>query len=81
MRTSEAVVRAVCCKPKGFLCAVAAIISQDWHRHDDERCFKDGHIQPCSPDTAPFRCIGYDCEAPELAALVWRACTCPDFIG
>ena len=37
-----------------------------WHRHADEDCLT-AHPQPCSPETAPFRCIGYDCDGPSLA--------------
>ena len=34
----------------------------DWHRHDDENCLKT-HKQPCNPTVAPYRCLGYNCEA------------------
>lgn len=32
-----------------------------WHRHDDVSC-ASSHLQPCGPETAPFRCLGYDCD-------------------
>lgn len=52
-----------------------------WHRHSDEGCLST-HPQPCYPEIAPFRCIGYDCEkdgnypggTPETR------CGCPDFV-
>lgn len=41
--------------------------SADWHRHDDVGCHTT-HPQPCEPNTAPFRCLGYDCERPGFPA-------------
>lgn len=49
-----------------------------WHRHDDEAC--STHPQPCYPETAPFRCIGYDCMAAGFrAGTPETRCGCPDF--
>jgi hypothetical protein len=48
--------------------------SPDWHRHDDS----DNHA-PTDPD-CPFRCIGYDCEAPGPVPEGGRACDCPDYV-
>lgn len=45
-----------------------------WHRHDDA----DEH-SATDPD-CPFRCIGYDCEAPGYpAGTPETRCGCPDF--
>lgn len=49
-----------------------------WHRHDDVAC-RTSHPQPCHPDTAPFRCLGYDCEA--SGPPRHKGCDCPDFVG
>jgi len=46
----------------------------DWHRHDD---VNDEH-SPTDPD-CPFRCLGYDCEAPGPVPDGGRACDCPDY--
>jgi hypothetical protein len=53
---------------------------QDWHRHDDHAC--STHPQPCEPDTAPFRCLGYDCMADGStpAGPTGTRCDCPDFV-
>jgi len=52
----------------------------DWHRHDDHHCLS-GHSQPCSPGTAPFRCIGYDCmKDGEHGGTPETRCGCPDFV-
>lgn len=51
-----------------------------WHRHDDEACLMK-HDQPCSPEIAPFRCLGYDCERPGFAAGTPESrCGCPVFV-
>lgn len=51
----------------------------DWHRHDDEKC--STHPQPCSPETAPFRCLGYDCMALGFPAGTPESrCGCPDYV-
>lgn len=34
-----------------------------WHRHDDTRCL-DTHQQPCVPESAQFRCLGWDVDGP-----------------
>ncbi len=54
---------------------------QDWHRHDDEACGPK-HPQPCSPDNAPFRCLGYDCERSHNypGGTPETRCGCPDFV-
>lgn len=49
----------------------------DWHRHDDEACLQE-HPQPCTPDVAPFRCLGYDCEAGGPPRC---RCDCPTWIA
>jgi hypothetical protein len=57
-----------------------------WHRHDDEGCLSS-HPQPCSlPGTldaqrgAPFRCLGYDCDAPGFpGGTPETRCGCTDF--
>ncbi len=52
---------------------------QSWHRHADEYCLAQ-HPQPCSPDTAPFRCLGYDCDGPGFAKGTPESrCGCKDF--
>ena len=52
----------------------------DWHRHDDEAC-SSKHPQPCHPEIAPFRCLGYDCEAPGYpSGTPETRCGCPDFV-
>jgi len=44
---------------------------QSWHRHSDESC---------SPEHAPFRCIGYDCMKSGFpAGTPETRCGCPDF--
>ncbi len=61
-----------------------------WHRHSDEDCLSK-HPQPCSlagtldaqqgAPLAPFRCLGYDCEAPgPVRGTPESRCGCPDFI-
>lgn len=61
----------------------------DWHRHDDQACLSK-HPQPCSllgtwdaqhgAPLAPFRCLGYDCEAPgPVRGTPETRCGCPDF--
>jgi hypothetical protein len=48
-----------------------------WHRHDDA----DDH-DPSDP-VCPFRCLGYDCMAPNVnppAGPTGRCCDCPDFV-
>lgn len=49
---------------------------QSWHRHDDVACGLS-HPQPCYPETAPFRCLGYDCMQDGSSA--GSDCGCPDF--
>ena len=49
----------------------------DWHRHDDALC-PSCHHQPCSPDTAPYRCLGYDCMRPGHPKDY--ECLCHDFL-
>ncbi len=52
---------------------------QEWHSHDDEQCLST-HPQPCVPDTAPFRCLGYDCMKDGFpAGTPETRCGCPDF--
>jgi hypothetical protein len=46
---------------------------QSWHRHDDA-----DHHDPSDP-ACPFRCIGYDCEAPG-APPETSPCACPTFV-
>jgi hypothetical protein len=51
-----------------------------WHRHDDEACLTR-HPQPCEPLSAPFRCLGYDCDKPGFPAGTPESrCGCPDFV-
>jgi hypothetical protein len=51
----------------------------DWHRHADEQCLSS-HPQPCTPDIAPFRCLGYDCENSGYpAGTPETRCGCMDF--
>ena len=45
-----------------------------WHRLDDAL-----NIPPTDP-SAPFRCIGYDCEVPGRPPKQ-PACDCPDFVA
>ena len=51
-----------------------------WHRHDDADCATK-HAQPCSPETAPFRCLGYDCDGGGFTPGGTPAsrCGCPSF--
>lgn len=50
-----------------------------WHSHDDVACHAK-HPQPCEPSTAPFRCLGYDCDAPGFPAGTPESrCGCPAF--
>jgi hypothetical protein len=52
----------------------------DWHRHDDEAC--STHPQPCTPDAAPFRCLGYDCDASGYpGGTPETRCGCPAFVS
>lgn len=52
----------------------------DWHRHDDEACHKK-HAQPCDPSTAPFRCLGYDCErGGPIRGTPESRCGCTDYL-
>jgi hypothetical protein len=51
----------------------------DWHSHDDAKC--STHPQPCYPETAPFRCLGYDCmQDGSPAGTPETRCGCPDFV-
>jgi hypothetical protein len=51
---------------------------KDWHRHDDRGC-PTSHPQPCYPETAPFRCLGYDCMGEGFAAGTPQSrCGCAD---
>ena len=51
----------------------------DWHRHDDVAC-RTTHPQPCVPETAPFRCIGYDCMRDGfVGGTPASRCGCADF--
>ena len=54
-----------------------------WHRHDDVAC-SQSHPQPCYPDIAPFRCLGYDVMADKTPALLhdetFCGHACPDFV-
>lgn len=43
-----------------------------WHRLDDS-----GDLDPTDPE-APFRCIGYDCNAP--GPPVENGCDCPAYL-
>jgi hypothetical protein len=55
---------------------------QSWHRHDDA-CERVGHPQPCYPETAPFRCLGYNCmrdDQPTPAGTPESRCGCPDYV-
>ena len=53
---------------------------QAWHSHDDTACLSK-HAQPCHPETAPFRCLGYDCMAPGFpAGTPETRCGCADFV-
>ena len=52
---------------------------QQWHTHDDEGCIE--HPQPCDPEHAPFRCLGYDCNRPGYpGGTPATRCGCPDFV-
>ena len=52
----------------------------DWHRHDDVAC-STKHPQPCWPENAIFRCLGYDCEAGgHPGGTPESRCGCPDYI-
>lgn len=52
-----------------------------WHRHDDKACIST-HPQPCAPDVAPFRCLGYDCDGPRFwAGTPETRCGCPHFVA
>lgn len=54
---------------------------QSWHRHDDVAC-RTTHPQPCHPSTAPFRCLGYDCEMPGFpGGTPETRCGCPTFVA
>jgi hypothetical protein len=44
----------------------------DWHRHDDT-----DNTPPTDP-ACPFRCLGYDCDAP--GPPVFDECDCPDYV-
>ena len=53
---------------------------QHWHTHDDHDCLSK-HFQPCYPEGAPFRCLGYDVWKPGFAAGTPETrCGCPDFV-
>ena len=50
----------------------------DWHRLDDSAHQEEWSLSdPEAPDP-PFRCLGYDCEAP--GPPVENGCDCPDFV-
>lgn len=50
-----------------------------WHSHDDHDC-PSKHPQPCVPETAPFRCLGYNCMQPGFVPGTPESrCGCPDF--
>lgn len=52
-----------------------------WHSHDDVACLST-HEQPCYPETAPFRCLGYDVDGPGYpAGTPDSRCGCADFIS
>lgn len=52
---------------------------QEWHSHDDHECLET-HPQPCAPEIAPFRCLGYDCMAEGfVGGTPASRCGCPDF--
>lgn len=70
--TSHDVRQALRCKRCGH--------PQSWHSHDDVAC-SSTHPQPCYPETAPFRCLGYDCMAEGFAkGTPDTRCGCPDFL-
>lgn len=51
-----------------------------WHSHDDVAC-RTKHLQPCHPDTAPFRCHGYDIWGRGFpGGTPETRCGCPDFV-
>jgi hypothetical protein len=55
---------------------------QDWHRHDDTAPpNEDGHnshgMDVDDDQECPYRCIGYDCEAPGSPPA--DPCGCPGF--
>lgn len=52
---------------------------QEWHTHSDDTCLST-HPQPCYPETAPFRCLGYDVWQPGVRVTRPETlCGCPDF--
>jgi hypothetical protein len=54
---------------------------QEWHTHDDHECLSK-HSQPCIPETAPFRCLGYDCmKAGFAAGTPETRCGCPNYVA
>lgn len=53
---------------------------QSWHSHDDTDCLTK-HPQPCYPETAPFRCLGYDCMGEGFVGGTPESrCGCPDYV-
>lgn len=53
---------------------------QEWHSHDDQVCLSK-HPQPCAPETAPFRCLGYDCMGEGFVGGTPESrCGCSDFL-
>lgn len=53
----------------------------EWHQHDDVAC-SSKHTQPCEPATAPFRCLGYDCDGPGFpGGTPETRCGCPDYMA
>lgn len=53
---------------------------REWHTHDDQDC-PSKHAQPCYPESAPFRCLGYDCWAAGFpGGTPETRCGCPDFV-
>jgi hypothetical protein len=72
--TTEMVMTALASQPR----AVDRLCSRckhpdHWHRHDDANNYP--------PETAPFRCLGYDCDKPGFACGTPQTrCGCPDFV-
>lgn len=53
---------------------------QQWHTHSDHDCLSE-HSQPCVPETAQFRCLGYDCMGEGFpGGTPETRCGCPDFM-
>jgi hypothetical protein len=54
---------------------------QHWHTHDDTGCLSN-HFQPCYPEGAPFRCIGYDAwKSGYPLGTPETRCGCPDYVA